>query len=330
MTTALRDVPAKSSFAIFEVADVSNLDLSLLEIYSCYQTMQFCHAEVKEALFRQELVEAVEAGGFCMAITISSEVVAVCAIKPLHWDSAHFGIGMAQLLLAASSRSCLRDALSQMLMLSVNKAKRSLGICHVSIEMSIDHYHCINPVLALGFEIMNVKRYYNASDVGRIKKPRFLSLVRDYQESDRDVVMNLIEPVEIESRFTRDGILSAVKVREMYRIWLSRSLEQRGSGSIALVFERHGSVEACGVISRKSFPYLEKPVEFMDKGLYVSNRKGVGGFSPVLYELMSRSVERYGAVQTCTSLNNGAAAKIIEGLNSRLSVSAYCLRLYLG
>jgi hypothetical protein len=314
---------------ISEVTEVGSIDLSMLDIYSCYQTMPFCRADIKESLFRQDLKEALSSGGFCQLVLLKSHVIAVAAIKPLAWDSAHFGLPMGQLYLSASVERCPRRALEELLKQSIDKAQKSLGICHISIETDMDHYHCLNPMLALGFEIMDVKRYFHTTDMQGFKVPRFLSQVRDYEPTDFDKTMRMVERVNIKSRFTRDEFLPPEKTREMYRIWLSNFLQKQGSDVFAYVFERHGNMEGCSVISKKYFPWLKEPVEFMDKGLYVSDRKGVGGFAPALYKSIERALAQDGVVQTCTSLNNSASIRVLEQWNTHPHVSAYALRLYL-
>jgi len=181
----------------------------------------------------------------------------------------------------------------------------------------------------MGFEVMDVKRYFHATDMEGFQVPRFLSLVREYRPEDYERVMEVAREVDIQSRFSRDRHLSADKTREMYAIWLSKSLGEMGRGSFSFVFERRGKIEGCNVISRQRLSYLQEPVAFMDRGLYVADRRGIGGYAPILYRSIGQALEQDGVVQTCVSLSNGTATRTLERWNTRRHVTAYALRLFL-
>jgi RimJ/RimL family protein N-acetyltransferase len=308
-------------------ADIQCMDISGLVVYSRYRGIKSLEKDDHEKIFRADNAAAVNAGGICAAVFSGDRLQAVCAIAPLEWDSQHFGMPMANLVIAAVS-GCASAVLLALLEKTVDAAKKTLGVIHVSADLDIDDYGCLNALLALGFEILDIKRAYRCSGMTGVRVPKLRSLVRDYCPEDRERVLWLARNSEINSRFSRDPFLSRHKVEALYQLWFEKLLGSNGDNAIALVFERSGQVEACGVIGATDLSYAGVSSQFMDKGLYISGSDGVGGYFPVLYELISRSLLRYDLAQTSASLNNHAAVRVLERMHVGSESIRYALRLY--
>ncbi|MBA3981361.1 MAG: hypothetical protein C0462_12250 [Alcanivorax sp.] len=277
-------------------------------------------------MFRHELVAALEAGGVCATLSDDQGLMAVCAIMPLAWDSAHFGLPMASLVVAAAP-TCARDGLVGLLREALQRAAALQPIQHVSVDLDIDDYGCLNALLALGCEVVDIKRAFRWSSLKGVRSPKFLSQVRDCTPADRERVLGLLAETRFESRFSRDNLLSAQRVGALYQSWFEQLLVRDDPGVIALVFEKAGQVQACGVIAERDLEPMGVPVRFMEKGLYASSEAGVGGYFPVIYALAERALARYDAVQTSVSLNNHRAVRVLERMNAGTESTRYALRL---
>lgn len=302
------------------------MDLAELVIHSRYRGMHALSAKDHENIFRSDCAAALAAGGVCVAAFSRGRLLAVCAVTPLAWDSAHFGLPMANLLVAAvpdGGGATVRALLDR----ALEMVRSRSGIRHFSADVDIDDYACLNPLLALGFEVMDIKRAYRWYDMAGIREPKFRSRVREYSPADREQVLGLAAHAEINSRFSRDRFLATDRVEALYGLWFETLLGSSGNNAIALVFEKAGKVEACGVIGEVDLAAAGVACRFFDKGLYVSGPQGTGGYFPVLYELASRSLQRHGLAQTSVSLNNHAAVRVLEKMNVGSESIRYALRL---
>lgn len=276
-----------------------------------------------------KLRAALEAGGVCHGLgTEAGDVVSVCAVSPLEWDSSHFGLPMARLFVAsspgiesASIRSLAETALAE--------AADSFSLRHVSASIDIDDYECANALLASGFEILDIKRSFFWSRLDGVPTPKFLSRVSEYGRAEREEVLSLLDDISFDTRFSRDPRLPQDKVVAMYRLWLKQLLDQaeKGQGCIALVFRKAGRIRACGVIGETDLAAYGVPVTFMDKGLYASSREGIGGYFPVIYQLARLSLARGMVARTMVSLNNHGAVRVLEAMRSGSASTCYEMRL---
>lgn len=312
--------------AFHSTESARSLGLGNLALFSRYRGLPSLCQQDHEQLIRHELADAVARGGLCAGLGDEKAPSAVCAVTPLAWDSAHFGMPMANLVLAAAP-DCPRPQLLSLLqqVLAATAARQPLR--HVSVDLDIDDYHCLNALLALGCEVVDIKRYFRWSSLKEVRTPKFLSCVRAYRQEDKSRVLQLLDGACFESRFSRDALLAPERVKGLYRRWFEQLLEQPDDEVIALVFEKGGQVEACGVIAEQDLQPAGVSARFMDKGLYVSGPRGVGGYFPVIYALAERSLARHDTVRTCVSLNNHAAVRVLERMNAVTASTRYALRL---
>lgn len=314
-----------SSVLIYgDAAEIGGITLSRLAIRTRYRG--FLSREDEVALFRGDLLSALEAGGICLAARDESGIAAITAVAPLAWDSRHFGVPMGRLLIAADA-GCSGAVLMEVVEAAVSQARARLGLCHLSAEMDIDDYACLNALLGRGFELLDVKRQYRWSSLAGVRAPKFLSRVRPYEAKDRVRVMDMVEAARFESRFSRDPALDRTAVNRLYRMWFEQLLDEPGR-AIVVVFERAGQVQGCGAVERVELQVPGHAARLMDRGLYVSGPGGVGGYYPVIYGLAARALATYDMVQTSVSLNNHAATRVLEHMRGASASIRYALRLY--
>lgn len=303
------------------------LDLAGLLIHTRYRGIRGLTAVDHETIFRSSLASAHGAGGICFGAFLGGRLQAVGAITPLAWDSQHFGLPMANLLVAARPGGA-DTGLPVLIGKALTAAHEILGIRHVSAEIDIDDHDCLDVAQAHGFQQMDIKRAYRWYDMAAVPVPKFRSRVREYRPEDRERVLKLVESSNFGSRFSRDHVLAGSRVAAMYQSWLEQLLDKVGRDVIALVFERVGQVEACGVIGTLDLSPAGVPLRFMDKGLYVSGAQGVGGYFPVLYELAARSLQDHVLAQTSVSLGNHAAVRVLDKMQAGSESVRCALRLY--
>ena len=313
----------------FHQADhAKGLDLGALTIYTRYRGHpQLCQAD-HQRLFRHELISAVEAGGVCTTVNNRTGVIAACAIKPLEWDTRHFGFPMAKMSLAAAP-TCPPSALSTLLHDTIYTVKQETSTLHISCEVDIDDYLCLNALLGLGAEILDIKREYRWTSLKDIKPPKFLSLVRKYRENDKPQCMRLMEETYFESRFSRDPLLPESRTTNLYQIWLENLLSSKDDRKVALVMEKGGIVQACGAIEKHDLSYAGINLQMMGNGIYISSREATGGYYPIIYALAERSLSKFDSVQTCVSLNKHSAVRVLDKMNGGTASRRYALRLCL-
>lgn len=311
---------------IFHKEDaISGLDLDSLVIHNRYRGHPELDDHDHQRLFRHTLLSTLNSGGICASINNESKLVAVCAIQPLEWDSMHFGIPMAKLVLAAE-RDCSATSLEQLLEATLSKITNPKNL-HISSEVDIDEYVVLNTLLRLGAEVVDVKREYRWTSLRGIKVPKFLSSIREYRIEDKPQVMQLLDESLFESRFSRDSLLSRDKVTSLYRVWLERLLAGRGTDSLALVMERHGKIQACGTLAKLDMHDAGVPVQIMSNGLYVASPNATGKYYSVIYALAEESLTKGISAQTCVSLNHHAATRVLEKMNVGTRSIRYALRL---
>jgi len=318
-----------SNSAEFHTIDgISDLDLGALVIHNRYRGHPQLTQADHQRLFRHELVSAVEVGGVCSTNSNKHGTAAACAIKPLGWDTQHFGLPMAKLSLAAAP-GCPTSALSNLLRATFRIAKQEATGLHISCEIDIDDYLCLNTLLSLGAEILDIKREYRWTSLKGIQAPKFLSLVREYRANDKPQCIQLMPETHFESRFSRDSLLVETKTNKLYQIWLNTLLDSNESDRIALVMERNGRVQACGAIEQQNLSYAGLDVQMMNNGIYISSPEATGSYYPIIYALAERSLARFDSVQTCVSLNNRSASRVLEKMNVGTESTRYALRLCL-
>ena len=318
--------PAKTYATIETPGAISDLDLSQLAIYSKYRGHPLINEKDHQALLRQDLTTSLNAGGLCTGIVKNTAVQAVCALRPLEWDSKHFGTPMASLTVAAS-RGCNENDLAGLLTYALSLHEPHSSGLHVSCEIDIDDYTCLNTLLGLGANILDLKREYRCTSLSRVRKPKFLSRVRAYHASDKTAVMALLDQSAFETRFSRDQALSAEKTASMYRLWLERLLDTQDEDRIAMIMERGADILACGAIERRDFSASGIDLQIMNGGIYISSPVGTGGYYPILYSLIAEAEDRGMTSQTCVSLNNHAATRVLERMNVGTASARYALRL---
>lgn len=279
-----------------------------------------------ERLFRYELSTAIESGGICSTASSRNKVVCACAIKPLSWDTNHFGLPMAKLTLAAAPE-CNPDSVHELLETTITLMNKEKPRLHISCEVDIDDYNCLNPLLNLGAIILDIKREYRWTSFKGIRPPKFLSQIRDYRAEDKNRVMRIFEQSDFKSRFTRDKLLSHTKTAELYKIWLEKLLDGKEDDRIALVAERNGEVQACGTIEKHDLSHAGVNINMMSGGIYVSTPQARGSYYPIIYSLTEKASLTCKTSQTCVSLNNHSAIRVLERMNFGTKSTRYALRL---
>lgn len=308
--------------------DIHNLDLERLSIFNRYRGHYELDRSDHLRLFRHELTEAIKSGGFFTSISHNQGTSGVCAIQPLAWDSKHFGLPMSKMTLAAtpeSNEACLFNLVNE----SLNFAKHKHQALHISCEIDIDDYLCVNTLLKCGAEIMDIKREYRFPRQKKIRAPKFLSMVREYKPEDKNDIMNILRKSKFETRFSRDRYLDHEKTKQLYQIWIENLLDSNAEDRIALVMEKNGHVQSCGTIERTDLNYAGVNVQLMSGGIYISTIHATGNYYPIIYSLIEKASKISNTSQTCVSLNNHSATKVLEKMNLGTPSTRYSLRIAL-
>lgn len=252
---------------------------------------------------------------------------ALVVLQPLSWDSEHFGVPMGRLYTAHVAdigwkdyRAFLAEALADM--------RSELNLTHVSAEVDIDDYASVNALAGLGFEILDIKRTYCANRLREdIDFVRGSKRVREFRESDRPRVRELARGVRFQSRFTRDRWLDPEKAHELYCLWFERLMDGAGDSTRVVVYERAGDVVACGGIGERDFSDYGLDLRLRTGSLYAGERRAVGAYTPVLYELTVGAIRSHGLVETTVSLNTVVTSRVLEGFRSNKGgVTVYAMR----
>ena len=246
------------------------------------------------------------------------------SLVPLEWDSEHFSIPMYRLQLhgkSSTSREEYSDAISRVIQFT----KPEKG-SHIAADVDIDNYSCLNALIGLNFEIMDIKRTYCTnrmrSDIDFI---RMSNRTRHYKPDDYNDVMNLVRTTDFPSRFSRDEFLDKEKVKTLYEKWFHNLLSNPKNN--AVVYERNNEIIACGAIGEIDYSYAGVKRRLRTGSLYTGNEKSVGAYAPVLYRLITEAIESHGIVDTSASMNNTTVCKIIESFRSyKSAATAYSLR----
>lgn len=320
--------PASTDIDFLDLEHIHQLRLEQLTIHTRFRGHPEFDPVDHQSLFRHDLLCAVESGGSCASLSHRSELLAVCAVQPLDWDSRHFGLPMARLTLAASP-ACPPDRLPILARETINGTRGTSETLHLSVEIDIDDYPCVNALLSLGANILDIKREYRWTSLRDFNPPKFLSLIREYQPEDKRDVLQVLDAAHFESRFSRDPLLDPCKVRDLYRIWLEKLLDGDTQQRIALVMERNGRIQACGAIEKADLSTAGVNVQIMNGGIYVASARAVGGYYPMIYSLVKRASSSCATSQTCVSLNNHAATRVLERMNLGTPSTRYAMRLSL-
>jgi hypothetical protein len=320
----LPEINSRTAFHTLE--ETSRLNLSALTIHTSYRGHPQLNHSDHQNLLRYDLSSAIEAGGISASISHDGKTYAVCAVKPLTWDTQHFGIPMAKLSVAASP-CCSPENLEELLKDTLFASRKQPSGLHVSCEIDIDDYPCLNVLLDLGAKILDIKREYLCTSIKAVRAPKLLSRVRNYEAVDKPMVMHLLKSSSFETRFSRDPMLNPEKVSEMYRIWIEKLLDGSASDRVALVMEKNGEIQACGAIAKTDLTMTGVGLQLMNGGVYISSRIGTGGYYPILYSLIANAEQLNLTSQTCVSLNNHPATKVLEKMNVGTSSIRYAMRL---
>lgn len=306
---------------------IGELPMDALHSHPRFRAHRLLSASDHNRLMISELLQIRAMGGQCIAFYEKDAVMAVIGLSPLSWDSAHFGLGMGKLLLIANQKATrLRLALS--IGQEIQDLGSKLGISHWSTEVDMDDYSSLNSLLALGFEIMDVKKTYCANRMrNKIDNIRLTNCVRKYKDGDHAAVDELLQHTTFASRFSRDEHLDQNKVQEMYRLWFAQIIDKHTSTSNVLVFEKQNRIVACGAIDELDLNRHGIPVKMMSGGLYASSASGTGGYLPIMHRLTADAIDRHGQVETTVSANNPAACRVLDLFHSHI-VTRYALRLY--
>lgn len=200
------------------------LDLAGLQVLGRYRGIDGLSAGDHRELFRAELEALLAAGGACAVVPGKTGPEAVAAVGPLPWDSAHFGLPMGKLVLAATA-SAGSNVLQPMLDRLLELARVEQGLRHLSAEVDIDDYACLNALLARGFEILDLRRSYRWRSMAGVPVPPLRTLVREYRPGDRATVLALADAATFPGRFSRDPVLAPERVTALYRQWLLQLLD---------------------------------------------------------------------------------------------------------
>lgn len=306
---------------------ISELPIDVLHTHPRFRAHRLFSMIDHKNLMISELRQIEATGGHCIAFYDKDIIVAVLGISHLSWDSAHFGLGMGKMLLLARE-TATRERLALSIGQELRRIAPLLGISHWSIEVDMDDYPCLNSLLAIGFEVMDVKRTYCANRMrNKIENIRLMKCVRQYTENDRLAVNDLLQETVFTSRFSRDPHLNQHRVQDMYKLWFSQMLDRHTSTSNVLVFEKQHRIVACGAIDELDLNKHGVPVKMMSGGLYASGPSGTGGYLPIMHRLTSDAIERHGQVETTVSINNHAACRVLDLFHSH-TITRYALRLY--
>lgn len=304
---------------------VDSLSFEKLNIYTRYRGHPEFNALDHIQLLQNDLRTAIGSGGKCFAILEGQTVQAICAVTPLTWDSQHFGMPMAKLHIATSPL-CPSVAIRKLTEKTINATTHSEPT-HISAEVDIDDYLCLNTLLSIGGEILDIKREYRARTIQNTIAPKFLSKVRPYCNDDRQAILQIMETANFASRFSRDPLIPANKSKKMYQEWIGKILDRSQEERIALVIEKAGVIQACGTIEELDLRKIGVNVKLMSGGIYVSGTNAIGYYYPIIYKLIDEALKRTTSAQTCVSLNNHSAVRVLEKMNFGTPSTRYAIRI---
>lgn len=272
---------------------------------------------------------SVTQSSICGRLHVSGHTAAaLVTVNALPWESGFFGMRMGKLYFS-SAPGLPEDTRSALLADTLQSATREHGISHLSIDVDIDDYTSLNCLLKHGFEIMDLKRTYFTNAINSTAHlEKGSTFVRPYDKSDLDAVTTIVEQARFETRFTRDKYIDAALANKMYKQWFHQIIAQAGQTANVIVYTRNGHVVGCGGVGEMDFLKYGLDNRLRTGSLYASLPSGIGGYGPVLYRLTTDAIRSHGVIEATVSLNNSAAARVVEGIRPNRSVSVYCLRRY--
>jgi hypothetical protein len=209
--------------------------------YKPYWFLQAVSEENRTALFHRELMEllanndAVVLGAWEDDILLGASL-----IKKLSWDCEHFGFDVARLDYLMVSRKAKPLMAQELLVEASIDAARELGIKSIQTWLTLDEIKTIQVLETLGFYTTDTSVTY-VFDVEKqpIRDYEGPLKVRDWQDSDQDVLLDLARTAFWQDRFHADPHLDKGKSDELHLKWLRNSF----SGQVAdhvIVAEKDG------------------------------------------------------------------------------------------
>lgn len=256
------------------------------------------------------------------------QLLGICSIAPLSWDTAHFGLPMGRLdcqVAPVAEEPALRHLLATTL-----DAASQLGLQHLSTHIDIDDYALLHALTAGGFRLMDAKRTFIARRHPRSDRgSRIVLPARPFHEDDRAQVEALAQSVVFASRFTRDAWLDQRRGADLYGLWMKRLLDTPADQRTLQVVERRGRIVACGGVIEVNFAAAGVPKRILADGVFACTPEGTGSYLSVIDALIAEGIARYPLLETRVSQNNLAAVRVLEYLGYSTAASQYALHLHI-
>lgn len=310
-------------------SDLKHIDLSRLNSFSSFKGLATFDNEAATIFRAEQLTSTLEAGGLCWFLGSLASPQAVCSIKPLVWDSQHFGLPMGQMVIMSSPEAYDQQC-RRLIRVALEEQSQLLRLRHLTTEVDIDHYTTLNALLSHSFEIMDLKQYLRCQTLKDIPIPNDISRVRQYHASDKSAVLHMAEEVRFKTRFSRDIYLSEEKTNKMYVLWLKKHIENKETTELTYTYIKDEKIIACASCGINSFTTsTNKKFTLAEKGLYLSNPPGQGANYAIAYSVFKSCLEKYNIIQPCVSLNNKIETSALEKIGAKAALFFYSLRIFI-
>ena len=259
-------------------------------------------------------------------------ISALAAVRPLQWDSAIFGIKMAQipLFVHAGERGVSRADVAALLDALLDHC-RAAGIVHLNVRADADDFTLMQCLEGKGFYLVDTLVTYifipRRQELGHGK---YLFKTRVYRPEDHDAVLHVASEAYkgFIGRYHADPHLPLESCDRLYQMW-ARQLLDGGIAERIIVAERKG--KGVGFLGYRIMrDILESTgVKCVGGGLGGCLPEGFGAYTAILEEAMREGMHRYDMQDFETQLNNVNIVRIYQKLNFEYARAKYTLHTWL-
>lgn len=225
------------------------------------------------------------------------------------WESEHFGMKMGRVSRDFSRASSQSEALRFIEAIVHESNEKEMQ--HITLEITQDKAHLDATLRLMGFKLVDKKLKYTATPQETPKRAGYFK-IRDFQESDRGEVTDIIRKTHLPSRFSNDPILPKEKVHELYVKWMEKLEQERARGGILIVGTRHNKIVGCGGLS----PEKENPYS-LGNSLLTCSPDGIGAGYSIVAHGINEGTRRFLEVNFSTSSENTKMIRILEALGCK-------------
>ena len=259
-------------------------------------------------------------------------ISALAAVRPLQWDSAIFGIKMAQipLFVHAGERWVSRADVAALLDALLDHC-RAAGIVHLNVRADADDFTLMQCLEGKGFYLVDTLVTYifipRRQELGHGK---YLFKTRVYRPEDHDAVLHVASEAYkgFIGRYHADPHLPLESCDRLYQMW-ARQLLDGGIAERIIVAERKGKVVGFLGYRMKRDILESTGGKCVGGGLGGCLPEGFGAYTAILEEAMREGMHRYDMQDFETQLNNVNIVRIYQKLNFEYARAKYTLHTWL-